>query len=159
MAEVEALPPTTVNLLLRLVEVRDLAMLTRFPRLRVLRLWAAPLQVFGVDTHQYHASWRKPPADLLQPLDQLPHLEQIEFASQFVVTPERLAPLVGHPALRSLCFGRDYVCDEAVVAALARLPQLGVRGLQVSPLQDGNAARSMAAQNDSMSSRSLLAME
>lgn len=127
--QLAALPPTVPHLFAKLVDPRDLPVLTRFTALRGLRLWAEKIHVAGINTGQYHGRWSSPPDDLLQPLAGLHQLEVLKLPRDLVVTPALLAPLAGHPTLRELqlvgSLTRDnQVVDAALVEALAAIPKL-----------------------------------
>ncbi|MBL8754974.1 MAG: hypothetical protein JNK15_16840 [Planctomycetes bacterium] len=131
-AAIAALPATTENLVARLVDPRDLQVVTRFARLRGLRLWPKPNFV-GMGS--LDSMWNNPPAELLQPLCQLPNLEVLGLPDELTITPALLAPLAGHPRLRELRLVRDrFTIDEGFVAALARIPKLESLHLSFVPL-------------------------
>lgn len=133
-AGIEALPTTTDNLLAKLVDPRDLSVVTRFEGLRVLRLWPEKTSILGISTG-YHGAWSEPPTDLLQPLAQLERLEVLRLPAKLMVSPELLGPLAGHPCLREIQFVRDgCTFDDDLVAALARIPHLAALDLQFVPM-------------------------
>jgi hypothetical protein len=136
-AAIEALPTTTTNLVAKLVDPRDLAVVARFEGLRALRLWPLKSTFLGISTG-YHDAWSEPRADLLQPLAELLHLEVLALPHRLAVTPGLLAPLAGHPSLREIQLERDaVVIDEVLVGALARIPQLRSLHLRFVPLSGG----------------------
>lgn len=143
-AGIEALPNDTVHLFAKLVDPRDLDVVTRFEGLRALRLWPLKVRLLGIDTGTHHTAWREPPADLLQPLAQLRHLEVLRLPHELFVTPALLAPLAGHPSLRELQLVRDaFSIDDAFVAALAQVPRL--RSLHLHHVHlDGTTLRALA---------------
>ena len=133
-AGIEALPVTTTNLLAKLVDPRDLQVVTRFEHLRALRLWPEKSTFLGIRTG-YHGSWTKPPADLLKPIAELKRLEVLRLPSELAVTPELLTPLAGHPTLREIQFvGDELNLDDGLVAAMAKIPQLRSLNLRFVPI-------------------------
>lgn len=131
--EIERLPLTTENLLARFVDPTELPVITRLPKLRGLRLWAKPGAVRSALL--LHTAWSNPPADLLQPLAKLPHLEVLGLADELALSPGLLAPLAGHPTLHEIQLVRsNFVLDDAMVASLARIPQLRSLDLRFVPL-------------------------
>lgn len=142
---IEALPITTENLLAKFTDPRELSVVTRFASLRRLRLWPENTTILGISTGNYHRAWGAPPADLLQPLAKLGHLEVLGLPHELAVTPELLAPLAGHPTLREIQFVRDaFTIDERFVAALARIPKLRALDLRFVPMR-GSALHHLAA--------------
>lgn len=133
-AGIEALPVTTTNLVAKLVDPRDLQVVTRFENLRALRLWPVKTTFLGIRTG-YHGSWTKPPADLLKPIAELKHLEVLRLPSDLAVTPELLTPLAGHPTLREIqLVSDDFTLDDGLVAAMAKIPELRSLHLRFVPL-------------------------
>ncbi|MBL9079918.1 MAG: hypothetical protein JNL08_20660 [Planctomycetes bacterium] len=148
-AGLEALPTTSRNVCARLSQLRDLAVVARLPQLRALRVAAEPLALLGSRPGLFDTAWQQPPADLLQPLAQLAHLEVLRLPGELVVTPALLAPLADHPRLRQIEFVQaPFAIDGDLAAALARIPHLTalclrfvsldaamLRALAVLPLQ------------------------
>ncbi len=132
---IEALPITTENLQAKFTDPRELAVVTRLASLRRLRLWPEKARILGISTGAYHRAWGAPPADLLQPLAKLEHLEVLGLPHELALTPELLAPLAGHPSLREIQFVRDaFSIDARFVAALARIPKLRALDLRFVPM-------------------------
>jgi hypothetical protein len=123
--ELLALPADTENLLAKLVDPRDLSTVTRFTKLRRLRLSAEQVHIAGIKSGRLHPQWSDPPQDLLAPLATLSQLESIHLPHQLRVAPGLLAPLAAHATLRELTLaGYRSTIDDGLGTALAAIPKL-----------------------------------
>lgn len=141
--ELAALPASTTNLRLTLVDPRGLEAISRFEGLRALHLGQEQSSLLGIPTG-YHRYWSTPPADLFEPLAKLTKLETLSVPCPLAATPGVLVPLVDHPALHTIeVSGDGLAIDARLVRALATMSGLRAVKLHLVPI-DAAALHAMA---------------